>query len=66
MDPIAIANEAVILINAALNIIGSLKANSALTDVQLLTAAQNTVNANDKLYNTLLSALSPTTPAPKV
>lgn len=57
MDPITIANEAVILINAALNLISAIKASSGVTDDQLLAVAKNKVDANDKLYNTLKSAL---------
>lgn len=62
MDVTAITNLVLLALQAVLNVISSIKAQSGLTDDQILAQAQSLTGANDTLYATLKAALQGTTP----
>ena len=59
MDPATIVTLALEALQAVLNMIGSIKAQSGLTDDQILASAQQVAAGNDQAYAALVAALKP-------
>ena len=57
MDPVAIANLALVLFQQILALIQQIKGQGGLTDDQILAAAQQATAGNDQAYATLKAAL---------
>lgn len=62
MDPATILNLALMTLNAVLNEIAAIKAQSGLTADQINTAAKSVASGNDALYASLVAAINAPTP----
>lgn len=59
MDPNTIAQLALIALNAALQLIANVKAQTGMTDDQILAHAQQVSQGNDAAYAAMKAALTP-------
>jgi hypothetical protein len=59
MDPTALVNLGLAALQAVLNMIASIKAQSGLTDDAILAEAQKVAAGNDQAYAALKAALTP-------
>lgn len=60
MDPNALVQLALLALNAILNVIGNIKAQSGMADDAILAQAQALVGANENLYAALEASLKKT------
>lgn len=63
MDPTAIVNLSLMLLNQVLAMIAQIKGQSGLTDDQILAEAQKVTAGNDAAYQALKAALTGAPPA---
>lgn len=59
MDPTAIVNLALLALQGVLALIAEVKAQSGLSDDQILAAAKTASAGNDTLYAAMVAALTP-------